>query len=254
MDLALSYEMLLLLFAVALVAGFIDTVAGGGGLLTLPVLLLAQLPPVAALATNKLQGSFGTLTAALSMLRRRVVRFHEIRGLFVASLVGAAFGTLLVQFTDPGILEWLIPGALVLISGYFLFARSAGLEEKPARLSRRQYALRIVPLIGFYDGFLGPGTGSFFTFSKVFFRGRNLIAATGAAKVLNFASNIASLLVFVLGGKVVWSVGAVMILGQVLGALVGSHTVVRHGAVIIRPLVVGMCLLMAASYLWKQLV
>jgi len=253
MDPALSLEMLSLLFAVALVAGFVDTVAGGGGLLTLPVLLLAQLPPVAALATNKLQGSFGTLTAALSMLRRRVVRFREIRGLFVASLLGSALGTLLVQFTDPGILELLIPVVLVLISGYFLLMPGAGLEEKPPRLSRGQYGVRVVPLIGFYDGYLGPGAGSFFTFSQVHFRGRNLIGATGVAKVLNFASNIASLVVFVAGGKVVWSVGAVMILGQIVGALAGSHAVVRHGTRVIRPMVVGVCLLMALSYLWNRL-
>ncbi|GGO75692.1 UPF0721 transmembrane protein [Marinobacterium nitratireducens] len=249
----LSPEILSLLFTVALVAGFIDTVAGGGGLLTLPVLLLTQMPPVAALATNKLQGSFGTLTAALSMLRRRLVRPEEVRGLFVASLVGASLGTLLVQFTDPGLLEVLIPLVLVLISGYFLFVPGAGREETRPRLSRRQYAIRVVPLIGFYDGFLGPGTGSFFAFSKVYFRGRNLIGATAMAKVLNFASNIASLLVFVAGGKVVWSFGAVMILGQIAGALIGSHTVVRHGARIIRPLVVLMCLLMAVSYLWQRL-
>lgn len=253
MDLALSLEMLSLLFAVALVAGFVDTVAGGGGLLTLPVLLLAQLPPVAALATNKLQGSFGTLTAALSMLRRRVVRFREVRGLFVASLLGSALGTLLVQFTDPGILKMLIPIVLVLISGYFLLAPGVGMDEKPPRLNHRAYGLGVVPLIGFYDGYLGPGTGTFFTFSQLYFRGRNLIGATGVAKVLNFASNIASLVVFVAGGKVVWSVGVVMILGQILGALAGSHTVVRHGGRIIRPLVVGMCLLMAISFLWKQL-
>ncbi|MFC6673627.1 TSUP family transporter [Marinobacterium aestuariivivens] len=252
MDIGLSAELLALLFCVALLAGFIDTIAGGGGLLTLPTLLLAQLPPVSALATNKMQSSFGTLTAALTMLRRRVVRFRDVRWLFVASLLGSAAGTLLVQFTDPGILEVLIPLVLVLIALYFLLAPAAGMEETRARISRRRYGITVVPLIGFYDGFLGPGTGSFFAFSKLWFRGRNLIGATAVAKVLNFASNVASLVVFIAGGKVIWSVGAVMVLGQVIGALIGSHTMIRHGARIIRPMVVGMCLLMALSYLWKQ--
>nr|WP_067286601.1 TSUP family transporter [Marinobacterium profundum] len=252
MDLVLSPELLAALFGVALLAGFIDTIAGGGGLLTLPALLLAQVPPVAALATNKLQSSFGSLTAALTMLRRGIVRFEDIRGLVLGSLLGSVLGTLLVQFTDPGILMFLIPLVLVVIALYFLLVPTAGLQETPARMSRRTYSMTLAPLVGFYDGFLGPGTGSFFAFSKIWFRGRNLLGATGAAKVMNCASNVASLVVFIAGGKVVWSLGAVMVLGQILGALIGSHTMIRHGSRIIRPLVVGMCLLMAVSYIWKE--
>ncbi|WP_020680309.1 TSUP family transporter [Marinobacterium rhizophilum] len=254
MDLVLSPGLLAALFGVALLAGFIDTIAGGGGLLTLPALLLAQVPPVSALATNKLQSSFGSLTAALTMLRRGIVKVDDIRGLVFSSLVGSVFGTVLVQFVDPGILVLLIPLILVLIALYFTLVPTAGLEETTARMSRRKYCFTLAPLIGFYDGFLGPGTGSFFAFSKIWFRGRNLLGATGAAKVMNCASNIASLVVFVAGGKVIWSLGAAMIGGQILGALIGSHTMIRHGSRIIRPLVVGMCLLMAASYLWKNLV
>ena len=236
----------------ALLAGFIDSMAGGGGLLALPALPLAQVPPVAALGTNKLQSSFGSLTAALGMLRRGIVRFEDMRGLFVASLLGSALGTLAVQFTDPGILVVLIPLILVLIALYFLLVPSAGRQETVARISRRRYGCTLAPLIGFYDGFFGPGTGSFFAFSKIYFRGRDLLGATGAAKVMNCASNVASLLLFVAGGQVLWSIGLVMVAGQVLGALLGSHTMVRHGVWIIRPMVVCMCLLMAVSYVWKQ--
>ncbi len=252
MDLVLSPELLAALFGVALLAGFIDTIAGGGGLLTLPALLLAQVPPVAALATNKLQGSFGSLTAALTMLRRGIVRLEDIRELVIGSLLGSMLGTLLVHFVDPGILMFLIPVVLVVIALYFLLVPTAGLEETSPRMSRRLYSVTLAPLIGFYDGFLGPGTGSFFAFSKVWFRGRNLLGATGTAKVMNCASNVASLLVFVAGGEVVWSLGAVMIAGQILGALIGSHTMIRHGSQIIRPLVVCMCLVMALSYIYKE--
>ncbi len=252
METVFSAELFAGLFAVALLAGFIDTIAGGGGLLTLPALLLAQLPPVAALATNKLQGSFGSLTASISMLRRGVVRFQDIRWLFVASLLGAALGTLLIQFIDPGVLMLMVPLSLILIALYFLFMPAAGRTETAPRMSRRTYGLTLVPLIGFYDGFFGPGTGSFFAFSKIFFRGRNLLGATATAKVLNCASNVASLVVFIAGGKVVWSLGAVMIAGQVLGALIGSHAVIRHGVWMIRPMVVSMCLLMAFSYVYKE--
>jgi len=110
----------------------------------------------------------------------------------------------------------------------------------------------VVPGIGFYDGMFGPGAGSFFSMAGVALRGQNLVTATAHAKLLNFASNIAALAVFVAGGKVLWTVGAVMVAGQVIGAWAGSHAMVRGGAKLIRPVIVTVCFAMLGRYLWQK--
>ncbi|ASK36142.1 hypothetical protein CEK62_18000 [Alcanivorax sp. N3-2A] len=247
----LELSVLIILGGVALAAGFIDTLAGGGGLLTLPGLLLAGLPPVSALATNKLQGTFGSGMASLTLLRLRRFEPAALKGAFIASLLGAGLGTVLVQVVHTGALETLVPVVLAGIALYFLLTPGAGHVTRAPRLATRPYERGVVPLIGFYDGFFGPGTGSFFSLAGVALRGQDLITATTHAKALNFASNIASLTVFVLGGKVLWSVGLVMACGQILGAWLGSHAVLRGGARLIRPLIVVICLLMLGRYLLR---
>lgn len=252
MDFALSPEMLALLFTAATIAGFVDAIAGGGGLITIPVLLLAQLPPLHALATNKLQGSAGSLTAALMMIRRGLVRFSDVRVLFFCSLIGAAIGGFAVQFMHAQTLDIVIPIVLVVIALYFLLAPGAGKVDRQPRMKESTYRRLVVPVIGFYDGMFGPGTGSFFSLAGVALRGQNLITATANAKVLNFASNIASLAMFAAGGKVVWSAGAAMVAGQMLGAWGGSHAVVRGGTQLIRPMIVTVCCVMLGRYAWQK--
>lgn len=252
MDLLLSPEILAGLFAAAAIAGFVDAIAGGGGLITIPVLLLAQVPPLHALATNKLQGSFGSLTASLMVLRRGLVSWADMRTLFTCSLIGAAIGAYAVQFVRTQTLDIVIPMVLVGIALYFLLAPNAGALERKPRVNRTAYQGMVVPGIGFYDGMFGPGTGSFFSLAGVALRGQNLITATAQAKVLNFASNIASLAVFIAGGKVWWAAGAAMICGQVLGAWGGSHAMVRGGTRLIRPMIVTVCAVMLGRYLWQK--
>jgi uncharacterized protein len=252
MEFILSPDILLGLFVVAMIAGFVDAIAGGGGLITIPALLLAQVPPLHALATNKLQGSFGSLTASLMVLRRRLTRWSEMRGLFLSSLIGAGFGAFAVQFVNTKTLDVVIPVVLVGIALYFVLAPNAGALEQKPRLPRAAYKGIVIPAIGFYDGMFGPGTGSFFSLAGVSLRGLNLVAATAQAKLLNFASNIASLVVFIAGGKVVWTVGAAMIAGQVIGAWAGSHAMVRGGTKLIRPMIVTVCVVMLGRYLWQK--
>lgn len=244
--------MIPVLGGVALLAGFIDTIAGGGGLLTLPALMLAGLPPVNALATNKLQGTFGSGTATLTLLRLKRFSPAAVRRPFLWSLIGAAAGTALVQVLHTEDLKILVPVVLAIIALYFLLTPGAGRVERAPRMKGALYERTVVPLIGFYDGFFGPGTGSFFSLAEVALRGRDLITATAHAKAFNFASNIASLTVFVAGGKVLWATGAVMIGGQLVGAWLGSHAVLRGGHRLIRPLIVLMCLAMIGRYLYAQ--
>ncbi|NEN76263.1 TSUP family transporter [Pelistega sp. NLN82] len=252
MDLNFTWELLLLFFFVAILAGFIDAIAGGGGLICIPVLLLAQIPPLNALATNKIQGMAGSLTASLTMIKKRVVNPRQIVFAAIMSFVGAAIGTIIVHFINVSVLDIFIPIVLILIGLYFLLVPNMGDIEKKPRISEKSFNTIVVPSIGFYDGVLGPGTGSFFSLANIALRGQQIITATGHAKVLNFASNIASVIVFALSGKVLWVVGGLMIIGQIIGAYLGSLMVINKGGKLIRPLVVIMCFLMVARYLYDK--
>lgn len=249
METLFTPEVLAALFFVAMIAGFIDTLAGGGGLIVLPALLLAQVPPIAALATNKLQGSFGTLTSSFRMLRSGLVTWPQVKWLFIASVSGSAIGTVLVQLIDVRLLDIIIPVVLVSVAIYYLVAPKAQ-ENAPPKMSEETYRATVAPGIGFYDGFFGPGTGSLFAFSRNVLRAENLIQATAKAKLMNFASNIVSLLIFAFSGHIVWILGLVMIGGQMIGAWAGSHMIIGGKISWIRPLIVIMCIGMAARYVW----
>lgn len=244
--------MLALLGAGAAVAGFVDTLAGGGGLITVPLLLLAGLSPLATLATNKLQGCFGVLAASVTLLRRGQITREEGAPGFVAAAVGGLLGALAVRLVNPGTLDVLIPVILGGIALYFLLAPKAGEIRREAPLGERRFLGLVVPAIGFYDGFFGPGAGSFYAASAVAWRGEPLLNATALAKVLNFASNFGALLLFLAAGKVVWSIGLTMICGQVIGAYLGSLAMISGGARLIRPLIVLMCFILIGRYAWQK--
>jgi uncharacterized membrane protein YfcA len=157
-----------------------------------------------------------------------------------------------VQFVHTETLDVVIPVVLTCIALYFLLAPKAGVLDSRPRIKHGAYQGMVVPGIGFYDGMFGPGTGSFFSLAGVSLRGQNLVTATAHAKVLNFASNVASLMVFIVGGKVLWTIGAAMIVGQVIGAWLGAHAVVRGGTRLIRPVIVSVCFIMLGRYLWQK--
>ncbi|KIQ03274.1 MULTISPECIES: TSUP family transporter [Pseudomonas] len=253
MDMILDSQTLLILATVAVAAGFIDTLAGGGGLITIPAMLLMQVPPVQAIATNKLQGTFGTLASTLTLMRRRQVTWDDIKAACLSSFMGASLGAAAIQFVDASVLDLLIPIVLVSIGLYFLLAPSAGTVERKPRMGSGLYRSCIVPLIGFYDGFFGPGTGSLFSLAEVALRGRNLVRATASAKGMNLASNMASLVVFIIGGKVLWILGGTMAIGQVIGAYLGSLVLMTGGSRLIRPLIVIVCFAMVGRYLYQHL-
>ena len=247
-SLALAPELLLLLFIVALVAGCVDTLAGGGGLIVLPALILAGLPPLQALGTNKLQGSMGTFTASSMMLRHRRVQRHSVKFFMLTAFVGAASGSLALQFIDPGFLRFLIPIVLIAIAIYFLFAGRLLDIGMQTSIPTRLYRNVIVPAIGCYDGMFGPGTGSFFALAGVALQGKPLLEATAIAKTLNFATNVASLLIFVIAGQIAWTAGLVMMAGQAAGAWLGSHILFRIDPQYLRVMIVFICLAMLARY------
>ncbi|MCP3892012.1 MAG: TSUP family transporter [Desulfobulbaceae bacterium] len=243
-----TVDILLFLVVAAFISGFLDTLAGGGGLIALPALILSGISPLLALGTNKLQGTMGTATATIVMLRSRRVRWEDVKFLMFTAFIGSMLGTIAVQFINTEILHFVIPAVLLFIAVYFLFSPQLQTAGSTPKISDVTYRRIVVPLLGWYDGMFGPGTGSFFALAGVSLRGHGLIDATAIAKTLNFSTNFASLLIFLLAGKVVWLVGLVMMVGQFMGAWAGSHCLLRIDPKYLRLVVVVMCLGMLIKY------
>ncbi len=223
---------------VGLLAGFVDAIAGGGGLIAVPALLAAGLPPVTAFGTNKVQSVVGTIIAAITYWRGGFVSLRALRLAIPLTFAGAFLGALAVKSIDTSILSYAVPVALILIAVYFALSPRLTDQDSHARLNFAVFAPVMGFVIGFYDGGLGPGTGSFMTMGFVTLFGLGLTRAAGHTKVLNMISNLGALALFIPTGDVVWPVAAIMIAGQVVGGYLGARTGIRFGARLIRPLVV----------------
>jgi hypothetical protein len=231
----LTPQLFLLLFGTGFSAGFVDSIAGGGGLIALPVLLSTGISPQMAFGTNKLQGSFGTLSAAYNYIRKGEVELGDAGTGALFTLVGAMTGAWAIQHMDAQFLNKIIPFLLVAVFLYTLLSRNLGTGTTRAKLPRNLFFLIFGLALGFYDGFFGPGTGSFWTAAFVAIMGFNMTKASGFTRIMNFVSNIVALTMFILGGNVLYSVGLCMALGQVLGARLGSNLAIKKGAGFIRP-------------------
>ena len=245
-------EMLGVLFAVALLAGFIDSIAGGGGLLTVPALLAVGVPPAQALATNKLQSVGGSLSASLYFIRRRAVDLNDQKLTILLALIGSVAGAVLVQHMRADLLRQMLPLLVIGIGLYFLLTPRLGENDRQRRLSALPFGLVAGGCVGFYDGFFGPGAGSFYALAFVTLAGFNLAKSTAHAKVLNATSNVGGLLLFIIGGKVIWATGFVMMAGQFLGARAGSRLVLSKGQKLIRPMIVVVSAVMSAKLLYDS--
>jgi uncharacterized membrane protein YfcA len=241
------------LFVVALIAGLVDSIAGGGGLIAMPALLWAGLAPVEALATNKAQGVVGTATATANFVHKGAIDLPRAAFAILCTFLGAACGTLLVQKLGGELLEWLIPVLLVAFAVYFLLSPRVSDLDSHRRFGEGAFALTVGAGVGFYDGFFGPGTGTFFAMGYVALLGYNLRRATAHTKLLNFTSNLAALLFFLPGGHIVWGFGLPMAAGQLLGAWIGSHLVLRHGTRLVRPVLVAASLAVSLKLLADRL-
>ena len=239
-----------LLFGTGLVAGFVDAIAGGGGLITLPVLLSFGLDPRHALGTNKLQATFGSGSASWHYAEAKTIPLKDCTRGFVLSLLGAALGTLAVQQIDPSFLKRAIPVLLISVAIYTLLKPRLGAEDLHPRMARGVFDLSFGLLLGFYDGFFGPGVGTFWTMAFMLGLGFNMTRATGYAKVMNFASNLSSLAFFLLGGNVCFAAGLTMGVGQVLGAKLGARMVITRGTKFIRPVFISVVLALTLKLLY----
>jgi hypothetical protein len=252
MDLAnYSFEILTFLFIVGMVAGFLDTLVGGGGLLAVPALLLSGIPPIYVLGTNKLQGSMGTGIATVLLFRKKKLDWNTIKDLMLASFIGSVIGGVIVQFIDTKVLSFVIPIVLVLIAIYFIISPKPKVGPQNS-VSNRSFDKYAVPSIGFYDGMFGPGAGSFFVMAAVMLKKLEIIQATILAKPLNFASNIAGVIVFLSFGHIAFLIALIMMIGQLIGAFFGTHYLLKANPKVIRLLIVVMSLSMLARYIYSM--
>ncbi len=237
------------LTAVAVVSGFVDAVAGGGALIAIPALLYAGVPPLHALGTNKLQSLFGNATALRNYSRSGLVDWRGNRLAVLLAFAGGGLGAWTVQSIDTRLLNLIIPVLLVAAALYILLSPRMTDEDAHQRLTPAGYA-PVGGAISFYDGFFGPGASTFFATSLVALRGYGLTRATALTKLLNLTAIVASVLLFALGGHVLWLLGLCMGAGSIAGAWIGSRSALRFGARLIRPLLVTVSLALTARLLW----
>jgi len=231
-------------------AGWMDAIAGGGGLITVPALLACGLPPHVALGTNKLQALFGSSTAAWQYRKAGLVSArHCLRGLVLA-FAGAVAGSWSVQAVAPDALRRLIPLLLLAVTFYFAIRPGFGAPGQGPRWPLLRLEALAAPMLGFYDGFFGPGTGTFWTLVLVAWGGMELTRATARTKVMNFASNAGALLVFAAAGSIDIAAGLGMGLAQAAGARLGARVAAARGRRFIRPVFLAVVLGLTLRVAW----
>ncbi|MBL4693376.1 MAG: TSUP family transporter [Magnetovibrio sp.] len=249
---SLTLELVGMLFFAGLVGGFVDSIAGGGGLITVPMLLALGVPPVSALATNKAQAMFGSFIAMQRYAQKGHVNLREMKLAIGFTVVGAATGTVLAQRIPADLLMQVMPFLLIAAALYFSLGPKIGDHNRHHKMETTPFYAVFGLIIGFYDGFFGPGTGSFWTLVFVMILGFNMLKATAHTKVVNFTSNITSFLFFAFSGYVLWLPAAVMALGQLVGARLGANMAMKHGTSLIRPLLVTVSLVITAQLVYND--
>ncbi len=230
-----SSMLLFLLFCAGTLAGFVDSIVGGGGLISVPAMMLTGLPPSTALGSNKCSSVFGALAASINFYRSGHIDKPLLQRLLPFTLVGSVAGTLLVIALPPLYLKPIIIVLLIAVMMVVLFKRDWGTVNNYEERAKDVFiiALLFALGIGLYDGFIGPGTGTFLIFAFIYI-GFDFLRAAGNAKILNLASNVGSLAVFMYLGEVNYLYGGVTALGQFLGANLGSRLAIKKGSSLVR--------------------
>lgn len=251
--LEVGFETLLLLLAAGFIAGFLDAVAGGGGLITVPILLLAGANPLTALATNKIQGLFGAATATMVYARGGYVDLREQAGSAMIAFFASIAGALLISVLPTDWIQLILPVVLIGIAVFFATKKGLGDLDRARRVTPALFAATMVPLCGAYDGLLGPGAGSFYMLAFVSMAGYGILKATAHTKLLNFASNAGALLAFAFVASPWWFTGLAMGVAQIAGARVGARMAQKKGARLIKPLLVITSVTLGLKLLWDML-
>lgn len=225
----------ILIFAGCL-AGYIDTIAGGSGLITLPAFLMAGLPPHIALGTNKLAGTLSVGNAARIFIKKKIFQPRYWPAAMIATFSGGVTGTLLVQLVSGAFLKQFLP-VIILGLGFYVAIPKQYPPLTQTHYQPKRFSSSVLGVIlGFYDGFIGPGVGSFWAVALMGFYKIPLVEATGVAKLMNFLSNAAALITFIIFGAVDYPLGLMVGAAMMLGSFLGAQSAIRWGAPLVRPL------------------
>jgi uncharacterized protein len=203
-----------LLFLAAFIAGLVDSIAGGGGLITIPVMLIVGIPPLETLGTNKLQGIFGSVSASIAYARKGHVNLKKQLLMAAASTFGSMIGAVIATVVPSDVLKGMMPILLISIAAYFALKPSISDLDSQQRLTPFVFGLTLAPLVGLYDGLFGPGAGSFYMLAFVSLAGFGLLKATAHTKLLNLGSNLGAFSIFLFSGVVLWKIGLIMGIGH----------------------------------------
>lgn len=244
----LDPQLIAILFFFGFLAAFIDSVVGGGGLISLPALLFTGLSPSAAVATNKLAGTMGSLTSTITFYRSGKIDLKSVMKFFPLTFIGSMIGAWIVHLMNPELLKPLMLVMLAAVAIYTIFKKDWGSISAVKKLSKAKFALFLIVItaIGFYDGFLGPGTGSFLIFAFLMV-GYDFLKAAGNAKLLNFGSNVGALIMFIFLGQINFAYGLIMGVAQILGAICGSKYAIKRGSGYVRGLFITVTVLLLAK-------
>ncbi|MFZ5969124.1 MAG: TSUP family transporter [Bacillota bacterium] len=240
---------LILLCMFGFLAQFIDSIAGGGGLISIPALMAFGISPHFALGTNKFGAMFGTVSSTIGFVKSKKVHIPMLKYLVPCAAIGAALGVNTVLMINQKYLNGLVLILLFTVSIYTIFKKDMGDEDRFSGMNRRNIVIGciIAFTLGFYDGFFGPGTGSFLIFSFITFLGFDFLYSCGNAKVLNTVSAITSFIVFAINDKIIYSVGIPFAISMILGAIVGTKMAIQNGKRLIKPIFI----LISVSFIIK---
>jgi uncharacterized membrane protein YfcA len=250
----LGHDLGFLLLVAGFAAGFVDAIAGGGGIISLPALLAFGLPPHLALGTNKLQAALGTTLATANYARRGLLERSQLRLGVLFTAAGALTGALLVSHLPSGWLARVVPWLLVAIFVYVARSPRVGAAARRPMMRVSVFSIVFGLSLGFYDGFFGPGTGSFWTVAFLGLLGFTLPRATANTKAMNLTSNVVALAWFAFHGDVAWRLGLAMGASNVAGAFVGSSLAIERGARLIRTVFLAVVAATLGRLVWRSLV
>jgi len=254
MEPVLDVNLWITLCSVGFIAGMIDAIAGGGGMLTIPTLLASGLPPHIALGTNKLAASFGSFTASFTFYKKKLFDPIYWNASLISTAIGAIAGTFAVSFLSTDFLNKILPVLIIITAIYTLLAKNIinnnmELPKKSNSLIAKQTSQGLV--LGFYDGIAGPGTGAFWTASSSAMYKINILLSCGLARSTNFVSNFCSLLTFAYLGYVNLLLGLSMGIFIMLGAWIGAHFAIKFGSKFIRPIFITLVIFISLNLALK---
>lgn len=232
-------------------AGTVDAIAGGGGVINLPILMFLGLPIDLVLGTNKLAGTSGTIFAAAKYIREKRYSDFVVRYNLICTALGAGLGALCASYVSTEVLKPLVSISVISIAFYFFFKPELGVNTAPTNHTKLKLTLSMIGAfgLGFYDGIFGPGTGAFLMFMFIRYLGQDFILAAGNTKILNLTSNIVALSIFLFNQKIVWTIGIPMALANMAGGYIGAHIAINRGSYLVRWIFIVMAIIVGIKQL-----